>query len=105
MIVSSHFPRLEHLVLSRLPYFEEIPLDFADIATLRVIEVKECADSVVVSAKRITEEREEIYGEEENLQVEVTMVWKDQALLSLATPNFRVTSLNNKGNKKKMNLY
>ncbi|XP_057763773.1 putative late blight resistance protein homolog R1B-16 [Salvia miltiorrhiza] len=60
---SSHFPCLERLQLLRLDNLQEIPLEFAEIATLREIDVVYCSDSVVVSAKRISEEHEDYYGE------------------------------------------
>ncbi|KAH0674883.1 hypothetical protein KY285_022684 [Solanum tuberosum] len=49
------FPCLEHLVLRRLRYLEEIPPCFADMMTLKSIEVISCKESVVKSAKDIRE--------------------------------------------------
>ncbi|XP_057786710.1 putative late blight resistance protein homolog R1B-16 [Salvia miltiorrhiza] len=94
-IESSHFPCLEHLDLNGIVELNEIPLDFAEISTLRVIDVYRCSDSAVRSAKRILEEQEELYGEEA-LQVQVTLSSiNSKALESLASPNFRVTHLQN----------
>ncbi|XP_057810235.1 putative late blight resistance protein homolog R1B-16 [Salvia miltiorrhiza] len=62
-IESSHFPCLERLHLDGLYNLQEIPLDFAEIPTLREIAVSGCTDSAVVSAKRISEEHEDYYGE------------------------------------------
>ncbi|XP_057786737.1 putative late blight resistance protein homolog R1A-10 [Salvia miltiorrhiza] len=86
---SSHFPRLEHLVLHRLFLLQEIPLDFAESSTLRYIDLKFCSDSAVVSAKRILEEQEELQGEV-TLQVGIMLSRKNEALESLASPDFRV---------------
>ncbi|XP_057786720.1 putative late blight resistance protein homolog R1B-16 [Salvia miltiorrhiza] len=69
---SSHFPCLHHLYLYYLDNLKEIPIDFAQVSTLGVIDVQWCSDSAVVSAKRILEEQEELYGEEAALQVRVS---------------------------------
>ncbi|KAL6531255.1 hypothetical protein OROHE_014324 [Orobanche hederae] len=68
---SSHFPCLERLRLRDLWELKEIPLDFAEISTLRVIEVYNCRNPAVESAKSIYEEQVELYGEEDALQVQV----------------------------------
>lgn len=87
---SSHFPCLEHLVLEALRELNEIPLDVAEIPTLRLIDLRFCSDSAVISAKRIVEEQEELLGEV-SVQVRVMLSTKNQeALQSLASPNFRV---------------
>ncbi|XP_057763658.1 late blight resistance protein R1-A-like [Salvia miltiorrhiza] len=89
-IESSHFPCLERLHLIRVHKLREIPLEFAEIPTLREIVVEYCSDSVVVSAKRISEEHEDYYGEGA-LQVRVHLREKnDEGLMSLDSPNFRV---------------
>ncbi|XP_057763628.1 putative late blight resistance protein homolog R1B-16 [Salvia miltiorrhiza] len=67
-IERSHFPCLERLHLDGLYNLQEIPLDFAEIPTLREIVVKNCSDFAVVSAKRISEEHEDYYGEEIDLR-------------------------------------
>ncbi|XP_057812502.1 putative late blight resistance protein homolog R1B-16 [Salvia miltiorrhiza] len=89
-IESSHFPCLERLHLKQVEKLQEIPLEFAEIATLREICVEWCSDSVVVSAKRISEEHEDYYGEGA-LQVRVELNSKNEAgLKSLDSPNFCV---------------
>ncbi|XP_057763714.1 putative late blight resistance protein homolog R1B-16 [Salvia miltiorrhiza] len=89
-IESSHFPCLECLHLDGLNELREIPLDFAEIATLREIVVEGCSDSAVVSAKRISEEHEDYYGEGA-LQVRVVLWSNNEAgLESLDGPNFCV---------------
>ncbi|XP_057763765.1 putative late blight resistance protein homolog R1B-16 [Salvia miltiorrhiza] len=92
-IESSHFPCLERLHLIQVMKLREIPLDFAEIPTLREICVDWCSDSVVVSAKRISEEHEDYYGEGA-LHVRVHL-WSDNeaGLESLDSPNFRVKRL------------
>ncbi|GER53654.1 disease resistance protein [Striga asiatica] len=64
-VEATHFPRLEQLQLSRLPKLKEIPLEVGNIPTLTEINVDECADSVVLSAKSILEEQEQMLGEVE----------------------------------------
>ncbi|XP_057786690.1 uncharacterized protein LOC131004104 [Salvia miltiorrhiza] len=79
---SSHFPCLEHLGHDQADKLREIPLDFAEIATLREIVVDGCNDSVVVSAKRILEEHDDYYGE--------GALRKKNKAGVLDSPNFRV---------------
>ncbi|XP_057763788.1 putative late blight resistance protein homolog R1A-10 isoform X1 [Salvia miltiorrhiza] len=94
-IESSHFPCLERLHLDGLYNLHEIPSDFAEIATLREIVVEGCSDSAVVSAKRISEEHEDYYGEGA-LQVRVHLWRKNTAaeVESLASPNFLLNKSN-----------
>ncbi|KAM3304317.1 putative late blight resistance protein R1B-16 [Capsicum chacoense] len=54
------FPCLEHLVLRRLQHLQEIPYRFADMLTLKSIEVMACTQSLVESAEDIRETQEEI---------------------------------------------
>ncbi|XP_055809994.1 putative late blight resistance protein homolog R1B-16 [Solanum dulcamara] len=49
------FPCLQHLVLRRWRHLEEIPSRFADMPTLKSIEVMACKKSLVESAKDIRE--------------------------------------------------
>ncbi|KAL6524482.1 hypothetical protein OROHE_016153 [Orobanche hederae] len=87
---ASHFPRLEQLRL-RQPNDLEIPLNFADIPTLRFIELEGCGNSVIRSAKRILEEQEALYGEEEStLQVHVFLFTDNPGMRNLASRNFHV---------------
>ncbi|XP_057763817.1 putative late blight resistance protein homolog R1B-16 isoform X2 [Salvia miltiorrhiza] len=89
-IESSHFPCLERLHLFGLKKLQEIPLYLAEIPTLREIIVKFCCDSAVISAKRISEEHEDYYGEGA-LQVCVYLYDDNKAgLESLDSPNFCV---------------
>ncbi|CAN4124555.1 unnamed protein product [Withania somnifera] len=54
------FPCLEHLVLRKLRYLKEIPSRFADMLTLKTIEVMACKESIVESAKDIQETQVEV---------------------------------------------
>ncbi|KAK4719026.1 hypothetical protein R3W88_017364 [Solanum pinnatisectum] len=56
------FPVLEKLVIRECHYFKEIPISFADIPTLRLIELFECTDSLVASAVNTKNEIEENTG-------------------------------------------
>ncbi|XP_047979555.1 putative late blight resistance protein homolog R1A-10 [Salvia hispanica] len=66
---SSHFPLLEKLSLENLSVLEEIPSEVGEIATLKSISLYECSEAAVASAKKIVEEREDIYGEQLQLRV------------------------------------
>ncbi|KAK6124736.1 hypothetical protein DH2020_041519 [Rehmannia glutinosa] len=57
---STHFPRLERLVLRRLEKLNEIPWEIGEIPTLRSIELEYCSDPAVVSARKIVDEQEEL---------------------------------------------
>lgn len=56
------FPVLEKLALKIAYYYKEIPPGFADIPTLRIIELLDCTESLVVSATNIKREIEENTG-------------------------------------------
>ncbi|KAL6508866.1 hypothetical protein OROHE_021425 [Orobanche hederae] len=92
---ASHFPRLEQLHLHGAHDLEEIPSDFTEISTLRLIRLNGCGDSAIGSASRILEEQQALYGEEEtDLQVQVHL-WSSNnpALKRLRSPNFHVTTV------------
>ncbi|KAL7099407.1 hypothetical protein ACP275_09G082800 [Erythranthe tilingii] len=80
---SSHFPRLEHLVLQQLDKLNEIPSCIGEIPTLQSIELSLCHDDAVISARRILDEQED-FG------LRVRVVARDSHLKSLAGPNFQV---------------
>ncbi|XP_022849958.1 putative late blight resistance protein homolog R1A-10 [Olea europaea var. sylvestris] len=52
---SIHFPSLEHLKIFDCGLLDEIPSGFGEISTLQSIELYECGDSIVESAKKIEE--------------------------------------------------
>ncbi|XP_042045257.1 putative late blight resistance protein homolog R1A-10 [Salvia splendens] len=66
---SSHFPLLEKLSLYDFSELEEIPYEVGEIATLKSISLYDCSEAVVVSAKKIVEEYEDLYGEQLDLSV------------------------------------
>ncbi|XP_019168264.1 PREDICTED: putative late blight resistance protein homolog R1A-4 [Ipomoea nil] len=55
--VDDHFPVLQHLELSDCRLLREIPIAFADIATLELIQLDSCLDSVSTSAKLIQDDQ------------------------------------------------
>ncbi|KAK4395506.1 putative late blight resistance proteinR1A-4 [Sesamum angolense] len=65
----NHFPNLERLFLKRMYWLKEIPLSVGDIATLVMIYLRDCGDSVLNSAKQILEEQDSLGNE--TLQVYV----------------------------------
>ncbi|WMV34876.1 hypothetical protein MTR67_028261 [Solanum verrucosum] len=56
------FPVLEKLVIRECHYFKEIPTSFADIPTLRLIQLSNCMESLGVSAMNIKRDIEENTG-------------------------------------------
>ncbi|KAL8551054.1 hypothetical protein ACS0TY_000220 [Phlomoides rotata] len=61
---STHFPRLENLLLQHIIELEEIPLSIGDIPTLELIELENCSKSVADSANRIQAEQVELGNED-----------------------------------------
>ncbi|KAM3383350.1 hypothetical protein P3S68_008925 [Capsicum galapagoense] len=55
-----NFPVLERLVLKQCRYLKEIPIEFADIPTLQLIELTSCLPEIGESAARIQQEQEEL---------------------------------------------
>ncbi|XP_057802239.1 putative late blight resistance protein homolog R1C-3 [Salvia miltiorrhiza] len=85
----SCLPRLEQLSLCVMNSFEEFPSEIGEIATLKLIKLFKCSESMVVSLKKIVEEQEELQGDPP-FHVLVKLNNVSQELQSLATPNFRV---------------
>ncbi|KAL0318514.1 UNVERIFIED_CONTAM: putative late blight resistance proteinR1A-10 [Sesamum angustifolium] len=65
-----HFPNLEKLCLYFINNLEEIPSGIGDIATLRLIDVLECSESIVKSAMQILEEQQSNGNEDLQLRVD-----------------------------------
>ncbi|KAL6544449.1 hypothetical protein OROMI_023311 [Orobanche minor] len=86
---ASYLPLLQKLILENLEELEEIPLEIGEIATLKSIQLKCCSRSAVLSTKKIVEEQEELYGEDQ-LSFCVRVWDSDEELESLASPNFQV---------------
>ncbi|PHT73657.1 hypothetical protein T459_24442 [Capsicum annuum] len=55
-----HFPTLDYLVIRHFLHLEEIPIEFADIYSLQLIELQSCSAKLVASAGRIQEEQESL---------------------------------------------
>ncbi|XP_011071886.1 uncharacterized protein LOC105157233 [Sesamum indicum] len=66
---SIHFPNLERLHLSSMQCLEEIPSGIGDIPTLLSIDLYDCSDSCVNSAKQILEEQQSFGNETLQLYV------------------------------------
>ncbi|XP_019189927.1 PREDICTED: disease resistance protein RPP13-like isoform X5 [Ipomoea nil] len=67
---SSHnFPKLEHLYIRYCRELREIPIDFAEILTLKSIELRGCLPFAVKSAKKIQDEQCE-YGNNDMVVIE-----------------------------------
>lgn len=57
---NDNFPVLERLVLGSCSYLKEIPIEFADINTLQLIELDSCPPILAESAARIQQEQEDL---------------------------------------------
>ncbi|KAM3269753.1 putative late blight resistance protein R1B-19 [Capsicum chacoense] len=55
-----NFPVLEHLVLKKCTYLKEIPIEFAEIHTLQLIELTSCLPELGEPAARIQQEQEDL---------------------------------------------
>ncbi|XP_019188467.1 PREDICTED: disease resistance protein RPP13-like isoform X2 [Ipomoea nil] len=67
---SSHnFPKLEHLYLWQCHRLREIPIDFAEISTLKSINLRKCLPSAVELAKKIQDEQRD-YGNTDMVVIE-----------------------------------
>ncbi|GFP90324.1 putative late blight resistance protein homolog r1a-6 [Phtheirospermum japonicum] len=86
----THFPCLEHLSLWFLTNLKEIPSAIGE--SLKLIEMRFCSESSIISAKEILKEQEDLGNE--GLQVHVVVVKeKYQDVESLAGPNFQACML------------
>ncbi|XP_057800181.1 putative late blight resistance protein homolog R1A-4 [Salvia miltiorrhiza] len=90
---SSIFPRLEKLSLDLMEELKEIPTQIGDIPTLQKIWVNYCGESAVMCAKEIVEEQVELQGEDLPFRVKVWIPRENEAVQSLAGPNFEVILL------------
>ncbi|KAM3383362.1 putative late blight resistance protein R1B-16 [Capsicum galapagoense] len=57
---NDNFPALERLVLKECSYLKEIPIEFAEIPTLQLIELTRCLSELGKSAARIQQEQEDL---------------------------------------------
>ncbi|GER44586.1 disease resistance protein RPP13 [Striga asiatica] len=60
---SCHFPSLERVLLATLFQLKEVPREIGDIPTIKSIEVLDCLESAVLSAKEIINEQGELGNE------------------------------------------
>ncbi|KAL0385204.1 UNVERIFIED_CONTAM: Disease resistance protein RPP13 [Sesamum radiatum] len=79
------FPMLEHLSIQHCYKLKEIPLEFGKIAqfgapTLKTIELVDCGESLVASAKQIVNEQVKLGNDHEFLQVHVKSSADDKKL-------------------------
>ncbi|XP_047983818.1 putative late blight resistance protein homolog R1B-16 [Salvia hispanica] len=88
---SSHFPLLVELCLSWLHELKEIPAEIGEIPTLRSIALEWCNKSLVLAAKKILEEQEDLYGDQLDLFFHAKVDKIDEALKKLATSSFKFT--------------
>ncbi|XP_019156824.1 PREDICTED: uncharacterized protein LOC109153360 [Ipomoea nil] len=76
---SSNFPKLEHLYFFGCPKLREIPIDFAEISTLKSIILRRCLPSAVESTRKIQDEQRE-YGND-NMVVTEERFWESKKSL------------------------
>ncbi|KAM3321341.1 putative late blight resistance protein R1A-10 [Capsicum chacoense] len=58
--INDNFPILKSLVLKECSYLKDIPIEFAEIHTLQLIELTRCLSELGESAARIQQEQEEL---------------------------------------------
>ncbi|KAM3269752.1 hypothetical protein P3S67_029658 [Capsicum chacoense] len=63
-----HFPTLDYLVIRHFLHLEEIPIEFADIYSLQLIELQNFSAKLVASAGRIQEEQESLGSKGVNIR-------------------------------------
>ncbi|XP_057802804.1 putative late blight resistance protein homolog R1B-16 [Salvia miltiorrhiza] len=85
---NSIFPRLEKLHLVYMLELKEIPIQIGDIPTLQKIWMTNCGESAMMCAKEIVEEQVELQGEDLSFHVRVWLPYENEAVQSLAGPNF-----------------
>lgn len=59
------FPCLEQIVLKKCWRLLELPSSFGELATLKIIQVQWCSDSVIQSVNKIQEKKQELQGGDE----------------------------------------
>ena len=94
VLESSHFPLLQDLRLRDIYGLKKIPSEIGEIPTLRSIELIGCSETVLLSAKEIIEEQEDLYGDQLDLKVTALVLKQDKERARLATSNFAVLVIN-----------
>ncbi|XP_011072192.1 putative late blight resistance protein homolog R1B-16 isoform X1 [Sesamum indicum] len=69
---NTHFPCLEHLIISACHDLQAIPSGIGDIPTLKMIDIDDCSSSAVTSVEQILEEQRDM--ENNVLQVRVRRI-------------------------------
>ncbi|KAH6763008.1 hypothetical protein C2S52_020441 [Perilla frutescens var. hirtella] len=64
-----HFPRLKHLFLKHCTNLESLPLGFAEISSLQLVDLYCTKPSAAVSARTIQHRKEEIFGKQSTTAV------------------------------------
>ncbi|KAM3321336.1 hypothetical protein P3S67_008538 [Capsicum chacoense] len=80
---NDHFPALKHLVIRHSLHLQEIPIEFADIYSLQLIELQNCSAKSMASARRVQEDQESLGSKAGNVRS-----YNDPAL-ALLTPVHR----------------
>ncbi|XP_073143378.1 putative late blight resistance protein homolog R1A-3 [Henckelia pumila] len=81
---SSHFPRLESLILRYCMKLEEIPYGIGEIPTLKLIELYMCGEEANSSAEQIQEEQLSMGNEDLQVRVEGSVNYLDNDLDELS---------------------
>ncbi|XP_042050221.1 putative late blight resistance protein homolog R1A-3 [Salvia splendens] len=88
---NSSFPLLQKLSLVKLDKLKVIPSEVGEIATLKLIDVEYCTESLVKSAKKIVEDqKEELGGDQLDFHVRAIVQKEHKALKNLKSANFEV---------------
>ncbi|XP_075519560.1 putative late blight resistance protein homolog R1A-3 [Primulina tabacum] len=74
---SSHFPRLESLIISYCQKLEEIPFGIGEIPTLKLIQLHHCGEKASLSAEQIQEEQQSLGNEDLQVRVLGTVYVED----------------------------
>ncbi|XP_073141108.1 putative late blight resistance protein homolog R1A-10 [Henckelia pumila] len=77
---SSHFPRLESLIIRYCEALEEIPLAIAEIPTMKLIELYECGEEANSSAQQIQEEQRSLGNEDLQVRLKLSTAFIDEVV-------------------------
>ncbi|XP_019189907.1 PREDICTED: disease resistance protein RPP13-like isoform X2 [Ipomoea nil] len=84
-----NFPKLEHLYLFMCHRLREIPIDFAEISTLKSFKLRECLPSAVKSAKKVQDEQHE-FGNYDMVAIEIETLDVSESEKSLSEEELEV---------------
>ncbi|PHT73794.1 hypothetical protein T459_24579 [Capsicum annuum] len=71
---NDHFPAPKHLVIRHSLHLQEIPIEFADIYSLQLIELQNCSAKPVASARRVQEDQESLGSKAGNVRLNTSDV-------------------------------